>query len=99
MGLNRSAVAKWKAGATPNGTTLAKMADYFGVTTDYLLGAEQTEKTPTQRGERELPHAKYREVLQENGVRLLLDADAKMSQDDLDDIVEFIKFKQRKNGR
>ena len=41
IGLNRSAVAKWKAGGKPNGTTAAKLAEYFGVTTDYLL--EQTE--------------------------------------------------------
>ena len=41
IGLNRSAVAKWKAGGTPNGTTAGKLADYFGVTTDYLL--EQTD--------------------------------------------------------
>ena len=47
IGLNRSAVAKWKAGGRPNGTTAAKLADYFGVTTDYLL--EQTdERTPTE---------------------------------------------------
>ena len=38
IGLNRSAVAKWKDGGKPNGTTAAKLADYFGVTTDYLLG-------------------------------------------------------------
>jgi len=38
IGLNRSAVAKWKAGGKPNGTTAGKLADYFGVTTDYLLG-------------------------------------------------------------
>lgn len=37
IGLNRSAVAKWKAGGRPNGTTAAKLAEYFGVTTDYLL--------------------------------------------------------------
>lgn len=37
IGLNRSAVAKWKNGGSPNGTTAAKLADYFGVTTDYLL--------------------------------------------------------------
>lgn len=46
-----------------------------------------------------LPHAQYREVLQESGIRLLLDADAKVSPEDLEDIVEFIKFKQRKYGR
>ena len=45
IGLNRSAVAKWKSGGTPNGTTASKLAEYLGVTTDYLL--EQTnEKTP-----------------------------------------------------
>ena len=49
IGLNRSAVAKWKAGGRPNGTTAAKLADYFGVTTDYLL--EQTDdRTPAESG-------------------------------------------------
>ena len=42
IGLNRSAVNKWKAGGKPNGTTAAKTAEYFGVTTDYLL--EQTDE-------------------------------------------------------
>ena len=47
IGLNRSAVAKWKSGGKPNGSTAAKLADYFGVSTDYLL--EQTdEKTPAE---------------------------------------------------
>ena len=49
IGLNRSAVAKWKAGGKPNGTTAGKLADYFGVSTDYLLGLSQqrTESAPT----------------------------------------------------
>lgn len=41
IGLNRSAVAKWKNGSVPNGATAAKLADYFGVTVDYLLGKEE----------------------------------------------------------
>ena len=45
IGLNRSAVAKWKAGGRPNGTTAAKLAEFFGVTTDYLL-CEEAEKAP-----------------------------------------------------
>ena len=47
IGLNRSAVAKWKAGGRPNGTTAAKLADYFGVTTDYLLG-QSDDKAPSE---------------------------------------------------
>ena len=48
IGLNRSAVAKWKEGSQPNGTTAAKLAEYFGVTTDYLLGQSE-ERTPVLR--------------------------------------------------
>lgn len=42
IGLNRSAVAKWKDGGKPNGTTAGKLAEYFGVTTDYLLGQSES---------------------------------------------------------
>lgn len=51
IGLNRAAVAKWKKGAVPVGATLQKFADYFGVTTDYLLNGEQKEKPSTASGE------------------------------------------------
>ena len=44
VGLNRAAVGKWKKGSIPNGATLSKLADYFGVTTDYLLTGEEKEK-------------------------------------------------------
>lgn len=37
-------VTKWKNGSTPNGKTLQKLADYFDVTVDYLLGKEQKEE-------------------------------------------------------
>ena len=48
IGLNRSAVAKWKAGGKPNGSTAARLADYFGVTTDYLLGQSEA-KEPAEK--------------------------------------------------
>ena len=52
IGLSNSTAAKWKrTGATPNGDTLSKIADYFGVTTDYLLNGEQKEKPSTVSGE------------------------------------------------
>lgn len=50
-GINRSNVTMWKNnGGTPRSNALQKLADYFGVTTDYLLGKE-TKKAPTN-GER-----------------------------------------------
>lgn len=49
IGLSRTIGTKWKnTGATPQGDTLQKIAAYFGVTTDYLLGNEQTEKPATE---------------------------------------------------
>ena len=44
IGLNRSAVAKWKAGGKPNGNTAGKLAEYLGVTTDYLLTGQAEPK-------------------------------------------------------
>ena len=42
MGLSNSIATKWKkTGAMPQGETLNKIAAYFGVSVDYLLGDEQ----------------------------------------------------------
>ncbi len=41
--LSPSKGTAWRNGSIPNGAVLAKLADYFGVTTDYLLGNEQKE--------------------------------------------------------
>ena len=52
IGLSNSITTKWKkTGATPGGDTLAKIADYFGISVDHLLGAESSE-APTPKGER-----------------------------------------------
>ena len=49
MGFSNSITTKWKkTGATPDGVTLAKIADYFGITVDELLGKE---KQPTNNSE------------------------------------------------
>ena len=101
VGISASVITDLKMGRKEglSAKNADKIASYFGVSVGYLLGTEQKEKALTPEGERELPHANYRDVLQEGGIRLLLDADTKVSKEDLDDIVEFIKFKQRKNGR
>lgn len=42
IGLSNSITTKWKkTGATPGGDTLQRIAAYFDVTTDFLLGKEQ----------------------------------------------------------
>lgn len=37
IGLSNSAITYWKRGAVPKSSTVQKLADYFGVTVDYLL--------------------------------------------------------------
>ncbi len=47
IGLGNSTTTKWKqTGATPNGKTLAKIAEYFDVSVSYLLGEEEQKETP-----------------------------------------------------
>ena len=73
IGLNRSAVAKWKAGGKPNGNTAAKLAEYLRVTTDFLLtGQEEPKPRITDDdikfalfgGDGEITDAMYEEVKQ-----------------------------------
>lgn len=38
IGASSGSVTAWKQGALPRGATLSKIAEYFNVSTDYLLG-------------------------------------------------------------
>ena len=91
IGLNRSAVAKWKTGGQPNGSTAAKVADYFGVTTDYLLGKE-SKKAPTASGERSVSDAE---------LKFALWGDCEdVSDDDLADVRRYAAFvRERKKEK
>lgn len=54
MGLSNATPTAWKKrGLTPKADTLAVIANYFGVTTDYLLG-EENKIAPTEAGERDI---------------------------------------------
>ena len=55
MGLSRTIGSKWKrTGATPNGETLNRIAEYFGVTTDYLLTGEESKNAAIDTVDAEL---------------------------------------------
>lgn len=51
IGIAKPTVNRWKNGSCPTDATLEKIANYFGVSKDELLGAV-TKKAPTQKGER-----------------------------------------------
>ena len=78
IGLSNSITTKWKkTGATPSGETLDKVAAYFNVSTDYLLGKEQKEKPVlTQKDERDVARNLERIMADlENSGDLMFDGD------------------------
>ena len=48
IGLNKSNATFWKRGSIPKGDTLQKLAQYFNVSVDYLLG-KSAEKADSKR--------------------------------------------------
>ena len=53
LDLSSGSPTAWKSGTIPRSVTLTKIANYFGVTTDYLSGVEN-KKAPTVSGERDI---------------------------------------------
>ena len=45
--ISQQAIAKWESNrSSPNPEMINKLADYFGVSVDYLLGREEIKKSP-----------------------------------------------------
>ena len=42
--MSRGNLSRWKNGNVPKGDTLSALAEYFGVSTDYLLGTAELKK-------------------------------------------------------
>ena len=92
LGLNRSAVAKWRTGGKPNGSTLEKMSSYFGVSVDYLLG---NEKSATKSGDAELNE--YLEELRSRPeMRMLFHTFAGATKEQVEAIVKAWEAMQQK---
>lgn len=73
--------------------SLQKLADFFGVTTDYLLGREERSSPAEQESGGIVIPEKYKDV----AVAFHGGAD-NLTQADIDDIVRFIEFtKSKKN--
>lgn len=92
IGLSNSITTKWKkTGATPGGETLNRIAVYFGVSTDYLLGKEK-EKASTENGERQMSDEELKFALWGDCTDV--------SDDDLDDVRRYAAFvRERKKDR
>ena len=78
-GVTQTALSNWKSGrSTPTTKTLQKIADYFGVTIDYLMtGKEDSDKEPqlTPKDKKDIREilASTEELLKQDG--LMFDGD------------------------
>lgn len=85
LNVSRATVNYWKNGNVPKQEILIKIADYFNVTVDYLLGTTQKEN-PTANSDETLMFALYG------------DDNKDITPDMLDDVRKFAQFvrEQRK---
>lgn len=87
IGLARTAVAKWKNGAVPQGQTLEKIADYFNVSTDYLLGKEKS----TAVSDEDTEMLEMLEELKNNpGMRVLFSKTKNASKEDIEKVIKML---------
>ena len=79
IGLSNAAPSGWKNGAKPRESVLNRLADYFGVTVEYLTSGEEKTAAPEGSGI-SAKDAKllawFRSLPQETQKAILYDADA-----------------------
>lgn len=85
LGLRNQYISNYELGKRrPDYDTLAKLADFYGVTVDYLLGREQ-KKAPTQEGECQIS---------DDDIKFALWGTREIDDDVLDRVRQFAKFAQ-----
>lgn len=82
----RSALSDYKAGRTKSlsTATLSKIAVYFGVSVDYLLGNEQKEKPTAAK------------TVSDDDIKFALFGDVGVSDEDFEDVKRFAEFIKNK---
>lgn len=86
-GISRSTVTWWKQHKTnPNSEQISKLAIYFGVSTDYLLGNKQKEKASS------LNEKKPEDITFDDFTYALLDESKELTEENKDKLLEMAKF-------
>ena len=89
-GIRSGVFSDWKAGRyTPKTDKLQKIADYFGVSLEYLTTGEDTEKTPYYLNDETREIAQF--LYDHPDHRILFDASRKMSPEDVRAIMNLIE--------
>ena len=89
-GLTTSTISNWKAGRyVPKQDKLKKIADYFGVSVEYIMGSEEDENVQYYLNDETREIAQ--EIFENKDLRILFDASRKAKPDDLKLIIEMAK--------
>nr|WP_308743254.1 helix-turn-helix transcriptional regulator [uncultured Anaerocolumna sp.] len=89
-GISQTTFSNWKSGrSTPKQDKMQILADYFGVTVDYLLGIEKDENVQYYLNDETREIAQ--EIFENKDLRILFDASRKAKPDDLKLIIEMAK--------
>lgn len=51
--MSKGTMSNWKKGGTPNADAVVRIAEHFGVTTDYLLTGKDTSSIPISQEDKE----------------------------------------------
>lgn len=94
-GFSQNSINKWAA-QSPSADKLAKVADYFGVSVDYLLG-KTDDPTPPKKSDGKpklyVP-PEYASVMV-----AFAGGTENLTQEDIDSIIEFIEFKKNQKKK
>lgn len=99
--VGKSTVSQWEAGIhEPSLATIGKIADFFGVTTDYLLGRSDDPQGQAQRPDTDdnaAPRGNPLERLKD--IRVAFRADYDLTDEDVDEILEFIEWRRQRKKK
>lgn len=105
LNFSNATATKWKNGSMPRSTTLHKIAEYFGVSVDYLIGptikkiaksngvtfSSLPEDIPTEFTTMEIDRSEFEELLIIQKQKIL-DACENLSPEQLEKVVEYVEF-------
>lgn len=92
LGLSKSNVTRWKEGVVPKSDTVKKIAEYFNVSTDFLIGNVQYENSPGMYPHKEQT-APSQPLFTAEDMELLLKIKS-LSSDSRKEVESHIRFKQ-----
>ena len=99
--ISSAAYSQWNTGkTTPRKSSLTRIADYLGVTYEWIAFGTGTKKAPTNEGERDDELTEYLDMLRTRPeCRMLFSLAKGATKDDVERAVAIIEALREKEGR